>query len=196
MAKTVIFDMGGVLINLEWDSMCARLQARSGLADVGPEVVNGPIAMSAMLGQLTPHAYHEALCEKLDASLSYEDFIDIWNSLLSANEAIVPLVERLKSDHHLVLGSNTDPVHFSYAVEKFHVVQNFEQYFLSYEMGLLKPDPAFFHHILQTLGTPAAECIFIDDRAENVDAALSVGITTFHFDSVGQLEVDLRKVLD
>ncbi len=89
----------------------------------------------------------------------------------------MPLVERLKSDHHLVLGSNTDPIHFSYAVEKFHVVQNFEQYFLSYEMGLLKPDPAFFHHILQTLGTPAAECIFIDDRAENVDAALSVGIS-------------------
>ena len=58
MAKTVIFDMGGVLVNLEWDSMCARLQARSGLADVRPEVVNGPIAMSAMLGQLTPHAYH------------------------------------------------------------------------------------------------------------------------------------------
>ena len=195
MVKTIIFDMGGVLVDLEWDSMCTRLQAHSGLADVGSEVINGPIVMSAMLGELTPHAYHEALCEKLDASLSYQEFIDVWNSLLSANEDIVPLVERLKSDHRLVLGSNTDPIHFPYAVEKFPVLKNFEQYFLSYEMGLFKPDPAFFHHILQTLDTPAAECIFIDDRAENVEAALSVGITAFHFDSVGQLEEDLRTVL-
>ena len=196
MAKTIIFDMGGVLVDLEWDSMCARLQARSGLADVRPEVVNGPIAMSTMLGQLTPHAYHDALCEKLDATLFSDDFIDVWNSLLSANEAIVPLVERLKSDHRLVLGSNTDAIHFPYAFEKFPILKSFEQYFLSYEMGLFKPDPAFFHHILQTLDIPAAECIFIDDRAENVEAALSVGITTFHFDSVGQLEEDLRTVLD
>ena len=45
-------------------------------------------------------------------------------------------------------------------------------------------------------GSRTVPQIFIDDRAENVDAALSVGITTFHFDSVGQLEVDLKKVLD
>jgi len=195
MEATIIFDMGGVLVNLQWESMCARLQARSGLADVGPEVVNGPIVMSAMLGQLTPRAYHEALCEKLDASLSYEEFIDIWNSLLSANDDIVPLVERLKLNHRLVIGSNTDPIHFPYAVEQFPVLKYFEQYFLSYEMGICKPDPAFFHHVLKSLDTPPTECIFIDDRAENVEAALSVGIKAFRFVGVGQLEMDLGIVL-
>lgn len=195
MPKTVIFDLGGVLVNLDWDLVCARLQEHSALPDVRPEVANGPIVMSAMLGQLTPHAYHEALCRKLVASLTYEEFINIWNSLLSANEDIVPLVERLKPDHRLVLGSNTDPIHFPYALQQFPVLKNFEQYFLSYEMDLAKPDPAFFHHILQNLDTAAAECIFIDDRAENVEAALSVGMTAFHFDSVGQLEEDLRTVL-
>ena len=195
MATTIIFDLGGVLVDLDWESVCARLQEHSDVADVRPEVVNGPIVMSAMLGRLNPHAYHEALCEKLVASLSYEEFVSIWDSLLSANKEILPVVDRLKSGHRLVLGSNTDPIHFAHCVEWFPVLQNFQRYFLSYEMGLLKPDPAFFHHILQTLDAPAADCIFIDDRAENVAAALSVGITAFRFVSVGQLEKDLSTVL-
>ena len=195
MGKTVIFDLGGVLVNLDWDRVCSRLQERSGLADVRPEVVNGPTVRSAMRGQLTPRAYHEALCEKLVASLSYEDFVNSWNSLLSANEAIVPLVEHLRSGHRLVLASNTDPIHFAYSVERFPVLKNFEQYFLSYEMGLLKPDPAFLRYVLATLDTPAADCIFIDDRAENVESAREIGITALQFEDAYQLRKDLEAIL-
>ena len=53
-----------------------------------------------------------------------------------------------------------------------------------YKMGLLKPDPAFFHHVLGTLDTPAADCVFIDDRGENVEAARVIGITALQFKSV------------
>ena len=194
MGKTIIFDLGGVLVNLDWDSVCGKLQENSGLGDVRPEIVNGPIVVSAMLGRITPCIYHETLCEKLVCNLSYEQFVDIWNGLLSANEAIVPLVERLKSDHRLVLGSNTDPIHFAYSIERFPVLKSFEQFFLSHEMGLLKPDPAVFRYVLRSLDAPAAECIFIDDRAENVAAALSVGITAICYVSVGQLEDDLSSV--
>ncbi len=195
MAKTIIFDMGGVLVNLDWDSVCTRLQEHSGLADVRPDVVNGPIVQSAMLGHLTSHPYHEALCEKLAASISYEEFIEIWNGLLSANESIVPVVERLKRDNHLVLASNTDPIHFQSAVERFPVLKNFGQRFLSYEMGLLKPDPDFYRHVLRMIGSPATDCIFIDDRPENVKSALSVGMSSFNFVGVSQLESDLSNVL-
>ena len=195
MIKTAIIDMGGVLVNLEWDLMFARMQEHSGVSDVRSVIANGPIVVSAMLGHLNPHAYHETLCEKLDASLTYEEFVDIWNSLLSANETIAPPISRLKLSYRLVLGSNPDAIPFAHALERFPVLQDFEQYFLSYEMGLMKPDPAFFHHILEALEAQADECIFIDDRAENVDAALSVGITAFRFVGVSQLEMDLGQVL-
>ena len=141
------------------------------------------------------HDYHEALCEKLVASLSYEDFVEIWNSLLSANEAIVPLVERLKSDHRIVLGSNTDPIHFSHSVNRFPVLENFERHFLSYEMGLLKPDPAYFHHVLYGLWTSPGDCIFIDDRVENVRSAQNIGIKSLVFESAGRLKSDLQELL-
>ena len=194
MGKIVIFDLGGVLVNLDWDRVCSRLHEHSGLADVRPEVVNGPTVTSAMRGQLTPRAYHEALCEKLVASLSYEDFVESWNSLLSANEAIVPLVEHLRSGHRLVLASNTDPIHFAYSVERFPVLKNFERYFLSYEMGLLKPDPAYFHHVLYGLWASPGDCIFIDDRPDVVRAARNIGITGLVFESIGKLKSDLSEL--
>jgi len=197
IVDTVIFDLGGVLVNLDWDSVCDRLQEHSSLeADaVRREVVNGPIVRSAMAGLISSRGYHQALCEKLVANLSYDDFVDIWNSLLNANEAIVPIVERLKLNHRLVLGSNTDAIHFTSTMERFPVLEIFERYFLSYEMGLLKPDPAFFHHVLQRLDTSASNCVFIDDRAENVEAAQSVGMIGLEFTISEKLQADLDAVL-
>ena len=195
MGKTIIFDLGGVLVNLDWDKVCAGLQRHSNSGDVRSEVVNGPIVMSAMQGLLSPQAYHEALCRKLHSGLGYEEFVGIWNGLLSANYDIIPLVERLKPDHRLILASNTDPIHFAHTIQNCSVLENFESFFLSYEMRLLKPDSEFYRHVLKTLAVPAGECVFIDDRVENVESARSVGITSFRFVSVDQLERDLETIL-
>jgi len=194
MGKTIIFDLGGVLVNLDWDKVCAGLQQHSNSGDVRSEVVNGPIVRSAMQGLLSPQAYHEALCRKLHSGLGYEEFVGIWNGLLSANYDIIPLVERLKSDHRLILASNTDPIHFAHSIQHVSVLENFERFFLSYEMRLLKPDPEFHRHVLETLAVPASECVFIDDRVENVESARSVGITSFRFVSADRLERDLETI--
>ena len=62
-------------------------------------------------------------------------------------------------------------------------------------MRLLKPDSEFYRHVLKTLAVPAGECVFIDDRVENVELARSVGITSFRFVSVDQLERNLETIL-
>ena len=197
MAKTVIFDLGGVLAHLDWDGVCSRFGELSGREDefVRREIMNGPIVRSSMLGRLGAHDFHQVLCDKLGVDLGYEDFVDIWNGLLSANETIVPLVGQLKSGHRLVLASNTDVIHFKHSSDNFGVLRLFDHLFLSYEMGLLKPDPAFFHYVLRALDTPAADCIFIDDRAENVESARAIGITALQYECDGQLQTDLNTVL-
>jgi putative hydrolase of the HAD superfamily len=62
-------------------------------------------------------------------------------------------------------------------------------------MRLLKPDPAYYWSLLDTLDVPAGDCVFIDDRAENVEAARGVGISSIRFMSVAQLERDLKTFL-
>ena len=197
MAKTVIFDLGGVLVQLDWDRVCGEFSALSGRENefVRREVINGPIGRSTMIGQLGPCEFHRSLCDRLGVDLGYADFVDTWNSLLSANESIVPLVEQLQAGHQLVLASNTDLIHFTHAMENFGVLRLFDRHFLSYEMGLLNPDVAFFQHLLQALAIPAGDCVFIDDRADNIAAAASVGIVAVQYADSGHLQADLAAVL-
>lgn len=54
----------------------------------------------------------------------------------------------------------------------------FSHLFFSGQLGLVKPDPEIYQHVLQTLDVPAASVIFIDDRQENLDAAEALGIQT------------------
>jgi HAD superfamily hydrolase (TIGR01509 family) len=71
----------------------------------------------------------------------------------------------------------------------------FEQYFLSCEMGLLKPDPNFFTAMVEGPGVPPEDCVFIDDTQPNVEAAKRLGIPALHFRGVDTLRQDLRMVL-
>jgi putative hydrolase of the HAD superfamily len=197
MAKTIIFDLGGVLVHLDWDKVCASLTCLSNLSygTVMKEVQNGPIVEASMLGHLTPQEFHRSLCAQINIDVPFDRFIDIWNGLLSPDEDMASFVEELGADHHLALASNTDATHFAYSREHFGVMQAFDQFFLSYEMGLLKPDPAYFHHVLYGLWASPANCIFIDDRPENVRSARNLGIIGLVFKSIDKLKSDLAAIL-
>ena len=197
MAKTIIFDLGGVLVHLDWDKVCAPLASLSGQTyDAAmAEVQNGPIVELSMLGHLTPGEFHQALCAKINADIPFDPFIDIWNGILSADDDMASFVEDLGSEHTLALASNTDAIHLAFAREHFGVMGAFEQSFLSYEMGLLKPDPAYFHHVLYGLWASPENCVFIDDRPENVRSARNVGIKGLVFESIDKLKSDLESVL-
>ncbi|MCH8298526.1 MAG: HAD family phosphatase [Chloroflexi bacterium] len=197
MAKTIIFDLGGVLVHLDWDKVCAPLARLSDLSydAVLAEVANGPIVRSSMLGSLGPREYHEALCAKIHVDLPFEPFIELWNGLLSVDEDMTNLVEALGSGHRLVLASNTDAIHFTHSQKHFNVLRAFDRFFLSYEMGLLKPDPAYFQQVLRGLQAEPGDCIFIDDRRENVQSARETGINALVFESIDKLKSDLKAVL-
>jgi putative hydrolase of the HAD superfamily len=196
MIETIIFDLGGVLVNLEWDKTCAPLGQMSEHSHefVLKEILNGPIVLESMRGAITPEEFHRNICEKLGIRLSYEEFVEIWNRLLQPNEGITSLVEELRLDYSLVLGSNTDRIHFPYSVQHFPVLKNFERCFLSYDMGLVKPDPEFFLRILDDLSVSPKSCLFIDDRPENVDSAQEVGITALRFQGNQELRRDLAAI--
>ena len=197
MAKTIIFDLGGVLVHLHWDRLCeslAGLSSRS-IDFVRSVVINGPIVAECMRGALKPLDFQHKLCDKLGIEITYEAFADIWDLLLSPNEGINPIVRELEKGYRLVLGSNTDPIHFAYSLEQFAVLKHFDRFFLSYEMGLLKPDPAFFLEILHRIDMPPCDCLFIDDRPENLNSARTTGIAALVFEDNEKLQTDLAGLL-
>ena len=138
---------------------------------------------------------YTTLCGNLGIDLEYPEFLGIWVRLLRANEDILPLIERLKGNHKLVLGSNTEEIHHTYCKQNVDALAHFEESFLSFQIGLLKPDPQFFLHILNKLSAAPSECVFIDDTPENVESARSIGITSLHFTNNDNLQNSLTAIL-
>lgn len=74
----------------------------------------------------------------------------------------------------------------------FSWIGNFDVLVWSYQLGIAKPDPAIYQHVLEKLGTAAEETIFIDDKQVNIDAASALGMKGFLFTDIQQLRKDLE----
>ena len=78
---------------------------------------------------------------------------------------------------------------------KYGILDRFDFVVNSSRLGMIKPDPAIYHHTLDRLGVEAHEAIFVDDLPENVVAARELGIHAIQFQSDAQATADVRHIL-
>ena len=78
--------------------------------------------------------------------------------------------------------------------KRFKFLDWFELIILSGEVGIAKPDPAIYRLLLQDISCSADECLFIDDVGENIETAHNLGFKTIHFQSAGQLRLQLNNM--
>lgn len=112
---------------------------------------------------------------------------------VGADPNMYTLIDQLK-DNGVRVGmlSNIDD-RYTKLIRDFGFYKPFEPCLLSCEMGLEKPDPKAYELLLKTLNLPAKEIVFIDDKAENVEAAQAIGIDAILFTSELQLRDELNK---
>jgi hypothetical protein len=70
----------------------------------------------------------------------------------------------------------------------------FEDVFLSHRLGMVKPDLRLFEYVLETIGCPPSNCVFIDDTPRNVEAACTIGINGCVFTSTFDLSAELARL--
>lgn len=109
---------------------------------------------------------------------------DIWNSMITELPLRnLRLVQNVGKKYKTCLLSNTNHLHMQY-VDALQCGLDagfsslFDKMYLSYQLKLSKPDPEIYRFVLRDLGVPAQQCLFIDDRAENIQGARQEGIRT------------------
>ena len=131
----------------------------------------------------------------LDLRLSYDSFEPIWNDIffLSAkNRSVFGLVNNLRANYKTAMLSNINILHYEYLKKNFPVFGVFDKIFLSFQMGLVKPDKEIYNLVIQGLGVSSSEIFYTDDRPELVQSAKSLGIQGYVFTNFGQLINDLK----
>jgi putative hydrolase of the HAD superfamily len=188
VTKNIIFDLGGVLLNLDYPGL------QKGLTELG--IRNIPLAHD--LAVLARYETGEASTEEFLGELQKialpgtvnEKLIGVWNSILLDFPLLrVELLQRLKEKYRIFLLSNINELHAEAFEAQFLAAHPdtgfhslFEKTYYSCRIGLRKPDPQIFNLVLRENGLVPEETVFIDDVLENVRSAETCRIRGLHLD--------------
>jgi HAD superfamily hydrolase (TIGR01509 family) len=141
------------------------------------------------LGNLSTDEFWESARRELDLGCRREDFEQAWKDIFTIDRAVVDQLQSWSERFPLYLCSNTNPLHWERILELDPGVKDlFSGLFLSYEMGYLKPDEAYFHQVLDRLALDPGRCLFIDDMAPNIESARRLGIRAVRFEGLKPLQ--------
>lgn len=190
--KAVILDLGNVIARINPDRTLAGLSAFTNRDQLGKEALQsyGKTIYQYETGQISSENFlrelqnflHQTNPDLPDEVPSPDTLKDIWNAMIvSIPSSILQTLKRIRNQYPLYLLSNTNALHVEY-VEQLLPLQDrpfsqyFDQPFYSHELGLHKPDPSIYTRVCQLTGHQPKECLFIDDRKENIEGALQAGL--------------------
>ncbi len=175
--RAVIFDMGGVLVEL--GPLTDILgDDPSPAAEFWSQWLSSPVVRAFEMGRCSADEFGERLAADLGLPFTGKEMIErfrTWSKGLYSGAA--ELVRSIDGLVEVGVLSNTNALHWTTQVDHEEIRSLFTRTYLSYELGMVKPDAEIFQHVLDDLSLRAESVLFFDDNQENIDAARSAGLT-------------------
>jgi HAD superfamily hydrolase (TIGR01509 family) len=195
--RAIIFDIGRVLLRVDVSRAMDGLASGLSLTpqEVWSAIEKDPRWLDWQEGRISPRDWHLHLTKRLSASLTFEQFGEVWNRALDPNPIqSESFLEKLSKNYRLALLSNTDPIHMSNEEARFSFFRFFPIRIYSHQVGASKPDPLIYREALRACKVRAEEAVYIDDVPAYAEAAQRLGMTGIVFQSPEQLQADLRNL--
>jgi glucose-1-phosphatase len=193
--KTILLDLGNVIIPFDFKRAYARMAALCGCAveEVPVRIRATGLVAPFEKGEIEAEPFVHELSAALNLDITYSEFCEWWSSVfLQPTLVSEALLEDLRSRHRLLALSNTNAIHFAMVKEAYPLLRHFDDYVLSYEVGAAKPEAKIYREAIARAQCDPGECFFTDDLAVNVEAARAHGMDAVQFVSAEQLERELR----
>ena len=202
--KNIIFDLGGVLLNIDPKKTIeafGQLGMPQLIGDKGLSYDHDIFYLMEQ-GQITPDEFRNGVRKLLLRDFTDHQIDDAWTAMLLDFPAIrVELVKNLRKEFNIYLFSNTNAIHVAKYQANFRnqhgfeVSSLFEKAFHSNEIGYRKPTPESFQEIIRLSEIIPEESLFIDDSLQNVEAAIATGLKGFWLEPGQKVEEIFRKFL-
>ncbi len=202
--KTIMFDMGGVIITLDHQEAIRRMN-ELGLADAESQLdpyTQGGIFGDLEHGTISPETFREKLSRMAGRTLTQEDCRYAWLGYVKeVPERNLELLRSLRQrGYRLLLLSNTNPFMMSWVnsnefVGGHSLKDYFDKCYLSYEMKTMKPEERMFRMVLQQEECLPQEILFLDDGPRNVAVASEIGFKTLCPENGSDWTKDIEKFL-
>lgn len=199
MIKTVIFDLGGVLVRTDNREPRTKLAEKFDMSydDLSALVYGCESAEMATRGEITAEEHKETVLSELGLPPgTFPAFGDEFWAGDSLDRQLVEFIKSLRGEYKIVLLSNAWDDLRDMLINQWEIDGIFDQIFISAELKTYKPDPEIFQILIESLDQDPAELIFIDDFPENIVAARKAGINAVHFNNREQALAELAEYLD
>jgi len=199
MIKNIIFDLGGVILNIDFQRAADSFQ-KLGLQDF-----NGLYSQAEQVelfsrlekGLISPEKFRNDLRKLIKLPISDKDIDSAWNDLiLDFPPARLQLLKDLRKNYRLFLLSNTNSIHadfYNRNLRHTHQIDGledlFDKVYYSHDIALRKPDKEAFEYLLNAEQLKPQETLFIDDSYPNILTAKLLNMHTLYIDKAKAMEI-------
>ena len=205
--KALIFDLGGVIVDLDFSKFFKEVIEVSPLHTPQSSLLLEFWRQSEIYhqGKITNEDFYNQACELLQVcALNKEEFFKSFNSVIShINNDVLDLIKSLKKTkkYKLILLSNVNESHWDYFINNFikeksegDFVELFDDLLLSFQLFITKPNQEIYQIAIRRAGCHPDEIVFIDDGLKNIHSAEELGIHSIRYTKLSELRVELKKL--
>jgi putative hydrolase of the HAD superfamily len=205
MNKAIIFDMGGVLVDLDIEGCKDTFRRELDYQNI--DKIIDPCHQKGIWGDLeegvlSAEEFRKTVLAESRPGATDKDVDEAMSKILVG---IAPykadLLRKMKEGYDLYMLSNNNAICLPYSSAMFTeadvpLATTFIRCFMSFEMKALKPSADFYKRVMAEIGRPSDELLFIDDSQVNVDAAIAAGLPSVYYKPGTDLSALLAEVLE
>jgi putative hydrolase of the HAD superfamily len=174
--KAIVLDMYGVIVKQTGDDFVPYVQQT--FPNLKPDEIYTPW-FKADVGELTSLEVWESLGFKGDIEKIEKEYLDT----IEINDGFLDFISSVSKYYKMAIISNDSSRWSKYLREKFDISKYFNVISISGDLKTQKPDERIFQLTIEQLGYKAEDCLYVDDREGNLEAASKVGMNTVLFNS-------------
>jgi putative hydrolase of the HAD superfamily len=203
--RNLIFDLGGVLLDLDFDAPFRHFRKLNRNESFGdPKILlHDPVFIGFETGAVSPEDFRSRLRHLLNNPNATNVELDhAWCSMLKeVPSEKVALLQELSADFRLFLYSNTNAIHIPWFSQRFTEQHGmewpslFERTFYSHEINDRKPLLSGYRKVIGLAAINPEETLFVDDLLVNIQAAEESGLKVLHYTPGSDLRVEVRRAL-
>jgi len=193
--KAAVFDLGKVLVDFDYAIAIRKIAARGRMSaeDLAGMMMTAPLLLDYERGKFSTQEFFARVCRQTGYNGTLEEFAGHFGDIFSPIEPMVELHRDLRRRGlPTFIFSNTNELAIRHIRKNFPFFSEFTGYFLSYEHHCMKPAPEFYEVLERRSGFCGEEIFYLDDRPENVQAAIARGWRALVHETPGQTICHLR----
>ena len=188
--EAIIFDYGGVLINIDYQATIDEFKSL-GIYDFDAmysQADQSNLFNEIETGQITPDEFVNQLLHLLPEGIKFEQVVSAWNAIIKdvPIKSIKLLTDLKAKGYKIYLLSNTNSLHIEVAnnewnkVSELKIEELMDAVYYSHEVGLRKPDQSIFEFVCAKHKLDVSKTLFIDDSIQHIEGAKKIGLQTYH----------------